>query len=188
MNDFINSIDQLGDDVVLGSIIDGSITEFKDSVLTSVRRNAFYGCTNLTTVDLRKVTNIPTGTFFNCTNLTTLNIPNVTDIETDGIYDTKITKLDLPNIRRIANKGLYNCANLTTLILRSNTLCTLENVFAFYGGPIKNGTGYIYVPSALKSQYVSASEWKSLKPEQFRALEDYTVDGTITGELDPTKI
>lgn len=55
------------------------------------------------------------------------------------------------------------------------------------GTPIANGTGYIYVPSALIEQYKVAENW-STYASQFRALEDYTVDGTITGELDETKI
>jgi hypothetical protein len=44
---------------------------------------------------------------------------------------------------------------------------------------------YIYVPSNLVSNY--SNQWKDTGA-QFRALEDYTVDGTITGELDPAKI
>ena len=53
--------------------------------------------------------------------------------------------------------------------------------------------GYIYVPRALLSDtdetkdYRRATNWSTFAT-QFRALEDYTVDGTTTGELDPNKI
>lgn len=40
---------------------------------------------------------------------------------------------------------------------------------------------------ALVDSYKAATNW-STYATQFRALEDYTVDGTITGELDSTKI
>ena len=53
--------------------------------------------------------------------------------------------------------------------------------------PIASGAGYIYVPAALVDSYKVATNW-STYAAQFRALEDYTVDGTTMGELDPNKI
>ena len=52
MSEFINTIDALGDDVVIDSIINKTITEFKDDKVTSVGQYAFYGCTQLSDVDL----------------------------------------------------------------------------------------------------------------------------------------
>jgi hypothetical protein len=45
--------------------------------------------------------------------------------------------------------------------------------------------GYIYVPRAMIETLSSATNWSAL---QFRAIEDYTVDGTTTGELDLAKM
>jgi hypothetical protein len=39
----------------------------------------------------------------------------------------------------------------------------------------------------LLGAMAAAANWKKY-PNQFRALEDYTVDGTINGELDRDKI
>ena len=75
----------------------------------------------------------------------------------------------------------------TTLILRSETVATLPSTSAFSSTPIASGTGYIYVPRALVDSYKAASNW-STYANQFRALEDYTVDGTTTGALDESKI
>jgi hypothetical protein len=58
---------------------------------------------------------------------------------------------------------------------------------AFNPSPLYLGKGYIYIPSALIENYKGATDWSNYA-DQFRALEDYTVDGTITGELDETKI
>ena len=66
-------------------------------------------------------------------------------------------------------------------------MATLSNTNAFSSTPIASGTGYIYVPRALVDSYKAASKW-STYANQFRALEDYTVDGTTTGALDETKI
>ena len=46
---------------------------------------------------------------------------------------------------------------------------------------------YIYVPSALIDSYKAATNWTTFST-QFRALENYTLDGTINGLLDPSKI
>ena len=141
---FINTIDVLGDELVVKQFIERTLAEFKDNGVTSVGGYAFYGCSNLTTVDLPLVTSV-------------------------GSY------------------AFYNCKALTTVILRYETRCTLSDVKAFNSTPIKSGTGYIYVPSALVDSYKADSKW-STYANQFRALEDYTVDGTITGELDTNKI
>ena len=58
---------------------------------------------------------------------------------------------------------------------------------AFLGTKIASGTGYIYVPASLSASYKTAGNWTAFS-NQFRALEDYTVDGTVTGDLDESKI
>ena len=136
---FVNTIDVLGDEVVTDSIISRTITEFKDDRVNRVRSCAFAYCTALTLVDL-------------------------------------------PNITTIGLQAFYGCTALRSLILRKTTLVTLESYNA-----IATGQGYIYVPAALVDSYKTNGVWKTYA-SQFRALEDYTVDGTITGELDETKI
>ena len=42
MSEFINTIDVLGDDAVIDSIIDRTITEFKDNTLTTIGQYAFF--------------------------------------------------------------------------------------------------------------------------------------------------
>ena len=151
MSEFINTIDVLGDDAVVDGIIQRTITEFKDNVVSKVGQYAFYGCASLTNVDL----------------------PAVTEIENDAFN---------------------GCTILTVVVLRNEShVCNLSDTNAFADTPIASGTGYAYVPRAWLSDddetkdYRRATNW-STYASQFRALEDYTVDGTITGELDETKI
>lgn len=68
--------------------------------------------------------------------------------------------------------------------MRSETMATLAGSHAFMD---VNSAFCIYVPAALIDSYKAATNW-SAYANQFRALEDYTVDGTITGELDESKI
>ena len=95
--------------------------------------------------------------------------------------------VDLPKCKSM-NYGEFNlCTALKVLLLRGSTVCTASSSYIFYNTPIASGTGYIYVPSALVDSYKTATNWTTYA-SQFRALEDYTVDGTIDGELDETKI
>ena len=55
------------------------------------------------------------------------------------------------------------------------------------GAKLGTDSCYIYVPRALVNDYKAATTWAQYA-DKFRALEDYTVDGTTTGELDTTKI
>jgi len=101
---------------------------------------------------------------------------------------TKLESAIFPTATKVENLAFYACTALKTLVLRkSDSICTLSSIIALNETPIKSGTGYIYVPASLIETYKTANRW-STYAAQFRALEDYTVDGTITGDLDPNKI
>ena len=167
MADFINTVDALGDDAVISSIIDRSITEFNDSYAETVGQYAFANCVKLETVVL----------------------PNVTRVEKCGFYYCSALKhLDLGSVTYMGELCLFVVTKLAALILRTTSgVCTIPNDIIAYCTLIKNGTGYIYVPRALVDSYKAATNW-STYATQIRALEDYTVDGTVTGELDESKI
>ena len=63
MSEFINTIDVLGDDAVIDSIINRTIAEFKDDRIETVRDYAFYQCSNLTEVDLPSATSVKYSAF-----------------------------------------------------------------------------------------------------------------------------
>lgn len=172
---------------MVDGMIDRSITSI-ESDITSIGENAFNNCTSLTSVDFPNVTSIGENAFNECYGLKTVRFPNVTKIASSGFSDCRtLTTVDLPNVTSIGATSFLYCECLTTLVIRSETLCTLSDVDALNGTSIKHATGYIYVPSALVGTYKTATNW-STYASKFRALEDYTVDGTITGELDETKI
>ena len=95
---------------------------------------------------------------------------------------------DLGTVGTIGDRAFNSCFSLHTLAIRKDdTVCALTGQYSLYGSKIENGTGYIYVPSALVDTYKAATNWSNFA-SQFRALEDYTVDGTTTGELDLAKM
>lgn len=275
MAEFINTIDVLGDDAVVDSIIDRTITEFKDNQLTRIGEYAFRSCAELEAVDTPNVTTIEACVFYGCLALKSVNMPNITKVCNDAFNGcTALTSIDFPLLQNVGynafrgctalsnaelplltsadfcaflGSGLteanfpllswigiqafqschalktvklpalimlntntlndcrvlesadftsltsvgsvfWRCYKLTKLIIRNeSTVCTLCAANAFDDTPIAAGTGYIYVPAALVDSYKSATNW-SVYADQIRALEDYTVDGTVTGELDETKI
>ena len=234
MSEFINTIDVLGDDAVIDGIIDKSITEFRDDVLTTIFRYAFYNCAELVTLDLPNVETIDGYAFSNCISLQNVNLPKAKTFTRQSTFSncgslkelylpsatalsgwfadmcSSLEKVCLPVLPKLTVSSPFdNCpalrivdlpmvtevggtytfrgsGNLIALILRSSTMAVNSGA-NFSGSGINKGTGYIYVPRALADSYKSATNW-SAYASQFRALEDFTVDGTITGELDETKI
>ena len=198
-----------GGDDVLNALIDRSITEISSSSVTSIGSGAFYWCSALTTVDFPVATSIGEYAFRSCSALTTVDFPVATSIGGYAFSScSALTTADFPVATDIGKAAFQSCSALTTvdfsvatsigdyafrscielksLLLRGNNVCTLQNANAFNSTPIASGTGFIYVPSALIEQYKVATNW-STYAAQFRALEAYTVDGTVTGELDPAK-
>lgn len=214
MAEFINTIDVLGDDAVIDSIIDRSIKEFKDDKLTTLSSNAFHGCTALEAADLPNVTSIGGSAFRECAALNNVNFPNVTSIGEHafngcislsevtlpaGLHDiwgnntfancSSMKFVRMLGFKRLAGAQQFiNCTSLVAVIMTMDQICTLDNSASFANTPIANGTGYIYVPRALLSDddetmdYRRATNWSNYAA-QFRAIEDYTVDGTVTGEF-----
>lgn len=138
--------------------------------------------------------------FVNCYNLMTVNFPLAESIGGGAFQSCRNLKTaDFPIATSIYSNAFYGCYILTSLILRSSTVCSakypdflgycyhiLGTAHASYN-PSGAKDGYIYVPKALIEDYKVATNWTTYA-SQFRALEDYTVDGTTTGALDETKI
>ena len=171
----------------IDALIYRSITEISSSSVTSIGDSAFRSCSNLTTVDFPVATSIGPSAFYSCRSLTTVDFPVATSIGSYAFYSCRsLTTADFPVVTSIGTYAFNSCRVLKSLLLRGNNVCTLSSTNAINSTPIKSGTGYIYVPSALIEQYKASTNWSTYSA-QFRALEDYTVDGTITGELDPAK-
>ena len=164
------------------------LTTIDFPVATSISRGAFYNCSQLTTADFPMATSTGEIAFYGCSKLATIDFPMATSISRSAFNGcSQLTTADFPVATSIGESAFYSCSKLNALALRSQSLCSLSNSNAFTSTPIYSGAGYIYVPSSLLDSYKSATNW-STYATQFRALEDYTVDGTITGELDADKI
>ena len=150
----------------IDKVLNRTIASYSNDRITALGNYAFCQCKQLKTIDLHNVQSIGEYSLCNC-------------------YALKA--IDLHNVQSIGRYGIYGCSALIALIMRGTSLCTLSSDTGMSATGISAKKGYIYVPSALIDSYKTATNW-SVYANQFRALEDYTVDGTITGELDESKI
>ena len=160
MVDFINTVDALGDEVVLADIISRRITDYKDNFITYLGVAAFRQCYNLLEVNCPKATGLDTGVFYKCSSLRLVDLGSAAGMH--SVFD--------------------GCTSLKALILRGANVCGLYDPGCLNATPIKSGTGYIYVPAALVDKYKVATNWVN-HAAQFLPLEDFTVDGTTIGEF-----
>lgn len=172
-----------------------ALEEIDIPLATSAGIYAFaYAMQNGGTVNAPKLKNIGSSTFYFC-GMTQLNAPLVTTITSSGLSNCKNLKsLDFPLLQHIDSSGVfYACSALKTLTLRINEVCPLSGVYSFQSTPFYTGGtgGVVIVPSALIETYQTATNWSTLYAAgtcTFLPLEEYTLDGTTTGEIDMAKV
>lgn len=91
--------------------------------VTRIGKNAFFGCTSLTSINIpEKVTSIGSYAFQNCISLTVINIPQgVTSIEDYTFYNCRcLNKISIPEgVTTISERAFYCCSGLTTITFNS---------------------------------------------------------------------
>lgn len=213
MAEFINTVDVLGDDAAMDSIIERTITEFKDDKVTVLGVGALAICKELKNVSIPNVTTLQSDAIRGSDSLETVYAPNVVTVGSSALQSNialqsiclpKATSMlanalrecpaleyvELPEVQSFGGYVFEGDLALKAVVIRQGTTVPTTTTTTFhymFGSGISKGTGYVYVPSALVARYKAATNW-SVYASQIRALEDYTVDGTVKGELDKTKI
>lgn len=98
-----------------------------------------------------------------------------------GCYE--LVGADFAAVEYMEGGAFQECESLKALVLRSTNQVCMQTLTNLEGTPISNGAGFVYVPSALIEDYENHDRWLNTGV-QFRAIEDYTLDGTVTGEMD----
>ena len=128
--------------------------------VTTLGYEAFYGCESLTSVNIGDgVTEIGGWAFQDCSNLTSVNIGNSVKTIVEGAFDwcTSLTSVTIPDsVTTIGNWAFHYCGNLTSIYCKAITPPTLGGAFVFDN----NGSGRkIYVPAESVDAYKSATYW-----------------------------
>ena len=97
---------------------------------------------------------------------------------------TRLHTVDLSALEVTGYSAFQCCSSLKSVILRSTSAIPTVADSTLFGGTALTG---VYVPRSMVDTYKATTNWTTWA-SKIRALEDYTVDGTITGELDPAKI
>jgi hypothetical protein len=158
----------------IAALLDNSMEELNNDIVTTLRTRACQGATGLQKVYLPKVVSVGTYAFYGCTGLVTITLPKLTTLSSQPFYScSKLVHADCGQVNSIPAQAFNACTALTELILRkTSSICTLANVSGVNNTPIGKGTGYVYVPSILIDTYKTATNWSTFA-DQFRAIEDY---------------
>lgn len=174
----------------------GALESVSFPIVTYVGDSTFVGNTRLESFETEgELTYIGGQLFSGCSGLKRFSAKNTsfrTALSTYVFRDcTSLEYADVGSVHSLLTECFKNCTSLNYLILRrtqgSTPYTTMSNSNALSTSRLATGEGFILVPSSLMETYKTATNW-SLYAGQFRALEDYTVDGTITGDLDETKL
>lgn len=178
--------------VIPNSITKIGMTAFKDSQqltecvlpdsITEIEQDTFIGCFNLTSNNFHIPANlkvIPRNFISECEKITgTINLPSsVTTLNTTCMDTTMIDTVKVNSIIGINAMAFNYCTKLVNFVIYANNgtddLCSMYNSNVFNGTPIKNKTGYIYVPDDLVENYKVATNW-SVYASQIKPLSEYT--------------
>lgn len=159
--------------------------------LETAGTECFRGCSRLVNVNLPKLQTTGSGYFRGDGALVEVTLPSVVTFSGSTFYQCgNLEYVDLPSCEEITSGTFYSSNKVYAFILRytGGVVPLAQSDLFASNSKIRQGTGYIYVPSALIESYKIATNWSTYYADAFRALESYTVDGTTTGALDPEKI
>lgn len=165
MIEFVNTLDQMSAEEAEDAVLEGTLTELEDIRFSSAKLQGF---TEITKINMPLMTNPVIG-----------DNQKVTEAKFFGANSFMgqncfvLETIHLPNVKGLGQSDLYQCYVLNTLILSNKHVVTgLSAIRGIQSTPIRNGTGFVYVPKKLVEQYKVATNWSTVA-DQFRAIEDY---------------
>lgn len=146
----------------------GSITEVSAPNVTATSSRAFLNCSGLRKISFPSMITSYTSQpnmFQNCSALTDVYVPVLPYVSLSMFAGcTSLEMIDLPAVTSIAASAFNGSTKISTIVLRSNSVATLQNINAFTDTPFASGKagGTLYVPSALIASYQAATNWSTI--------------------------
>ena len=180
---------------------------------TEIWDDAFNSCSHLVSVDVRNVTKLRTKRIFSgCSSLTTFvgGLTKLQSFADQSFKNTRVPIFVLPSCTSVGleafagNTALTTCdfdavslgstsvfsgdTSLATLIIRKNSVASLNNINSFTNTPFADGGtgGTLYVPNDLIASYHSASNWSTIlgyTNNQIKSIESTHTDPTAPIDL-----
>lgn len=155
-----------GDTTAEDGLITGSVVEYRNDRIQTVRTNGFSECGSLVSVDLPNVTRINGYAFSFCRKLTRINLPKLSAFSQTYHFQacSALEMIKLPSITKLENNSFDRCSSLKTVVLPQSYVVALAETSVFGSTPFAtNGTGgTVYCPAALIEQYRAATNWATL--------------------------
>lgn len=101
-----------GGDDIAASILDGTISEYTNSTVTTIRAHAFYDCIHLQSVSTPNCSQVEAYAFSGCTNLKSANF-SLINIVNEGVFlkCTYLSEINMPNVVTVGNYAFNNCTS-----------------------------------------------------------------------------
>lgn len=147
-----------------------NLTDLYIPICQTIQEAAFQNCTRLTEINLPNCTNLSASVFENCTALSYASVCMTTSSISFAVFkSTGLTSVyfDGPFI---GHYTFEKCRNLSEIYLGSTSVTVLGDG-TFVSTPIASGTGSIYVPASLVSDYQNDSNWSSYSSQIFAIPE-----------------
>lgn len=187
-DDFPSRIEQIANHDIEDALSTGAEMEiYRNERITSIGDYCLSGI-GARIVVLDKTTVIGEYALRRCARLEKVIAPMLDTVGEEALAICRpLSVFDMRGMNgKIAADAFRDSISFVALVIRT-TIGPCKLLGSFHNTTVANGKTYIYVPRVLVDDYKTAENW-STYASQFRALEDYTVDGTITGELDESKI
>lgn len=180
-----------------------------DERATRIRDYAFYyfPLGKLRSVEMPNVTEIGRRAFWGCVGIHKARFPKLQWIMDEAFASCGAIGLDVRNVTHIGKRAFAGSG--PSKILFDRELALADEAFAdsrfqhivirtprpfaipeykprlFENSLMLQSPGFIYVPTERMEQFKNAEGWNQIR---YRAVEDYTVDGTTWGEIDWDKM
>lgn len=183
----------------LAALCNGTLTRLDDdnitSFLVSLRGTSF----NLSTIFLKNLVSLTLAYCFGNTKVQTIVLPSLETVTSAAYYfsgASSLTKVDIGPSFSTESAGVRNntfngASAMNVLILRKTSeIVPLQNISAFTNTPFASGKagGTLYVPSALKSSYQSASNWSTILGYATNSIQAIEGSAYATAYADGTPI
>lgn len=160
--------------------------------VTNIGISAFYGCSNLTSVEIpSSVTYIECQVFYGCSSLTSVKIPSSVETIAHHVFYgcSSLTSVEIPsNVKSIGYNAFDDCSELSTIkILNSecdiwDSMYTIPEDTIIYG--YTNSTAQSYAEKYNRT-FVSLSILPEI-PDNNNIISDFKIDTSKTVTLNST--